>query len=146
MDSVQQFIANNLHQLGYIMQEASRQWSEKDPLGALTVGPCKGTIDVNGSYFELLDKLESIQKGNVHACSIEVDTREADESIKELTTIANECANALEKLEKVMGRFENKPMHVINFNPVIKTELSAKELAKSIQKLVDNQTRCMGSK
>ncbi|WP_255294309.1 hypothetical protein [Bacillus wiedmannii] len=106
MDSVRQFIANNSHQFGYIMQEAARQWGEKDPVGALTVGPCKGTIDVNGSYLELLHKLEAIQKGNVHSCSIEVDTREADENIKELTTAANECIEAFERLEKKLENYK----------------------------------------
>ncbi len=62
MDLVQQFIANNLHQLGYIMDEAARQWAEKNPSGALTVGPCKGTVDVHGSYLELLDKIELSEK------------------------------------------------------------------------------------
>ncbi|WP_257142423.1 hypothetical protein [Bacillus thuringiensis] len=98
MDSVQQFIAKNSHQFGYIMQEAARQWAEKDPLGALTVGPCKGTVNVNGSYLELLDKLESIQKGNVYSCSIEMDTKEADKNVKELTAAANGCVESLERL------------------------------------------------
>ncbi|MCU5514411.1 hypothetical protein OCF62_07480 [Bacillus wiedmannii] len=62
MDSVQRFITNNSHQLGYIMDEAAKQWAEKNPSGALTVGPCMGTIDVYGSYLELLDKIELVEK------------------------------------------------------------------------------------
>ena len=121
MNPVKQFIVNNSHQLGYIMDEASRQWIEKDPLGALTVGPCKGTVDVNGSYLELLDKLEAIQKGNVHSCSIEVDTQEADENIKELTTAANKCADALERLDKVLGKFtRQEPVKPPNLKPMMK--------------------------
>ncbi|MBK5492199.1 hypothetical protein JFU02_04510 [Bacillus sp. TH13] len=65
VDSVQQFIANNSHQFGYIMHEAAKQWAEKCPTGALTVGPCKGTVDVYGEYHELLEKLEAMQKRNV---------------------------------------------------------------------------------
>ncbi|MCU5435796.1 hypothetical protein ABR776_27240 [Bacillus cereus] len=62
MDSVQQFIANNSYQFGYIMQEAARQWAEKDPVGALTVGTCKAFVDEHGGYHELLDKLEIFEK------------------------------------------------------------------------------------
>ncbi|WP_416808711.1 hypothetical protein [Bacillus thuringiensis] len=117
MDSVQQFIANNSHQFGYIMHEAAKQWAEKCPTGALTVGPCIGTVDVHGSYLELLDKLEAMQKGNVYQCSIEMDTQEADKNVKELTAAANECVEAFEKLEKVMERFEKKSA----FNTVVQT-------------------------
>ncbi|WP_260632237.1 hypothetical protein [Bacillus bingmayongensis] len=112
MDAVQQFIANNAHQFGYIMQEASRQWAEKDPVGALTVGPCKGTVDVHGSYLELLDKLEAMQKGNVYPCSIEVDTKEADVNIKELTAAANECVEVFECLEKKLERFTSSHVQI----------------------------------
>ncbi|WP_180229307.1 hypothetical protein [Bacillus pseudomycoides] len=34
-----------------------------------------------------------------------VDPKEANENIKELTTAANECVEALERLEKKLGRF-----------------------------------------
>ncbi|KXI87370.1 hypothetical protein ACS46_28365 [Bacillus cereus] len=37
-----------------------------------------------------------------------VDTTEALEGIKEVTEAANECADALEKLEKVMDKFTNR--------------------------------------
>ncbi|WP_257130937.1 hypothetical protein [Bacillus pseudomycoides] len=62
MDEIQRFIANNTHQLGYIMEEASRKWKEQDPKGALTVGPCKGVIDSYGSYYDLLEKLACLQE------------------------------------------------------------------------------------
>ncbi|HGG0587148.1 hypothetical protein [Bacillus cereus] len=39
---------------------------------------------------------------------VEVDTKEAEENIKELTKVADECVVALSKLEQVMGRFTNK--------------------------------------
>lgn len=63
MDEIQRFIANNTHQLGYIMDEASRKWIEQDPKGALTVGPCKGAIDTYGSYYELLEMLVCLEEG-----------------------------------------------------------------------------------
>lgn len=58
MDNVQKFIEENKFQLGYIMQEASRRWIKKDPIGALTVGECKANVDLYGSYNELIDKVE----------------------------------------------------------------------------------------
>ncbi|MGH0790761.1 hypothetical protein ACQVTU_24180 [Bacillus cereus] len=39
---------------------------------------------------------------------VNADTTGALEGIKEVTEAANECAEALEKLEKVMGRLTNK--------------------------------------
>ncbi|MEK5415121.1 hypothetical protein [Paenibacillus sp. FSL L8-0708] len=62
MDQVQRFIAANTFQFGYVMQEASRQWIEKDPTGALTVGPCNFFVEKSGTYHEILDKLELIEK------------------------------------------------------------------------------------
>lgn len=62
MDEVQAFIARNKHQFGYIMQEASRQWIQKDPVGALTVGPCNIFIEKDGNYHELQDKVEQQQQ------------------------------------------------------------------------------------
>jgi len=61
MDEVQKFIANNQHQFGYIMGEASRQWVAKDPIGALTVGPCNAFVQRNGQYHELLEKIEKLE-------------------------------------------------------------------------------------
>ncbi|EOW9527886.1 hypothetical protein ACO11K_001532 [Bacillus cytotoxicus] len=39
---------------------------------------------------------------------VSVDTTEALEGIKEVTEAANECADALEKLEKAMSKFKGK--------------------------------------
>ncbi|PGA97570.1 hypothetical protein COL93_22140 [Bacillus toyonensis] len=39
---------------------------------------------------------------------VEVDTKEANENIKELTAAANECVEALERLEKVVDQFNKK--------------------------------------
>ncbi|WP_245640056.1 hypothetical protein [Paenibacillus dakarensis] len=62
MDEVQRFIANNQHQFGYIMGEASRQWIAKDPVGALTVGDCHSVVQRHGQYHELLGKIEQLEK------------------------------------------------------------------------------------
>lgn len=62
MDEVQAFIARNKHQLGYIMQEASRQWAEADPVGALSVGPCIKQVEVYGEYFKLADDNERMRE------------------------------------------------------------------------------------
>ncbi|PEQ63868.1 hypothetical protein [Bacillus cereus] len=50
---------------------------------------------------------------------VEVDTKEANENIKELTAVVNECVAALEKLEKVMGRFTDKGEMLIQFDTVL---------------------------
>ncbi|MFA2694558.1 hypothetical protein [Bacillus mycoides] len=65
--------------------------------------------------------MESEEKNTV-AVKVDVDTKEANENIKELTAAANECVEVFEKLGKVMERFEKKPMQTINFNPVVKNE------------------------
>lgn len=65
MDEVQRFIANNQHQFGYIMGEASRQWIAKDPVGALTVGDCNAVVQRHGQYHELLEKIEQFEKMQV---------------------------------------------------------------------------------
>lgn len=45
MDRVQKFIEENQHQLGYIMDEASRRWIKNDPVGAFVIGGCKATVE-----------------------------------------------------------------------------------------------------
>lgn len=62
MDEVQLFIARNQHQLGYIMNEASRQWIKNDPVGAFTVGECNYVIDKYGQYHEILEKVHKYEK------------------------------------------------------------------------------------
>jgi len=32
------------HGYGWIMQQASRMWREKDPIGAISLGPCYGSL------------------------------------------------------------------------------------------------------
>jgi predicted nuclease with TOPRIM domain len=88
MDEVQRFIANNQHQFGYIMQEASRQWIANNPSGALTVGPCNIYIEKYGDYHTLQDKVERQQKeieGYIDDVEqMEGMLRQANERIKEL--------------------------------------------------------------
>lgn len=59
MDDVQKFVSKNQHQFGYVMQVVSEQWKRKDPIGALTVGPCNYYIEKHGDYHTVLDKLQS---------------------------------------------------------------------------------------
>lgn len=65
MDNVKRFIQENTHQLGYIMGEAARVWAERDPIGAITLGECKGIVDKYGQYHEILEELEKLRKWSV---------------------------------------------------------------------------------
>ncbi|AAY60337.1 hypothetical protein [Bacillus cereus] len=47
-------------------------------------------------------------KKNTVAVKVDVDTKEANENIVELTAVANECVVAFEKLEKVMRKFNGE--------------------------------------
>ncbi|PRT35481.1 hypothetical protein [Bacillus wiedmannii] len=79
---------------------------------------------------ELMKKEEK----NTVAVKVDVDTKEANENIRELTAIANECVRAFEKLEKVMSRFEEKPVQEIVFTPVVQTMLDGRIIAQNIAK------------
>ncbi|MEK5251346.1 hypothetical protein MKX66_27870 [Bacillus sp. FSL R9-9530] len=48
------------------------------------------------------------EKKSALSVKVEVDTKEANENIKELTAAVNECVEAFENLEKVMDKFTNK--------------------------------------
>lgn len=65
VDVVEQFVSENKHQLGYIMQVASNQWKEVDPCGALTVGTTASFENKYGSYHKILDELELRKKYEV---------------------------------------------------------------------------------
>lgn len=41
---------------------------------------------------------------NVVSVKVDVDTKEANENIKVLTSVAKDCVEALERLEKKLGR------------------------------------------
>lgn len=77
--------------------------------------------------------MESEEKNTV-AVKVEVDTKEANKNIKELTAAANECVKSFEKLGKVMERFEMKPVQTFNFNPTIKPFTNLSELSEAISK------------
>ncbi|MGX5384480.1 hypothetical protein ACWCKO_32065, partial [Bacillus thuringiensis serovar darmstadiensis] len=65
---------------------------------------------------------------------VTADTTEALEGIKEVTEAANECAEALGKLEKVMGKFTNK-------NDVIKIDvpvlINGRKIAEGITRITE---------
>ncbi|PEL80029.1 hypothetical protein [Bacillus wiedmannii] len=63
---------------------------------------------------------------------VEVDTKEATENIKELTTAANECVEAFEKLEKVMNRFSNRKVIDETFIE-INCKIAAEQMAKTMR-------------
>ncbi|PGY43426.1 hypothetical protein COE06_06715 [Bacillus cereus] len=74
---------------------------------------------------------------------VDVDTSEALEGIKEVTEAANECAEALEKLEKVMGKFTNK-------NDVIKIDvpvlINGRKIAEGITTRITETEKEIASK
>ncbi|MBG9535598.1 phage related protein [Bacillus thuringiensis] len=67
---------------------------------------------------------------------VTADTTEALEGIKEVTDAANECADALEKLEKVRGKFTNK-------NDVIKIDvpvlINGRKIAEGITRITETE-------
>ncbi|HDR4365051.1 TPA: hypothetical protein QCP64_001430 [Bacillus cereus] len=67
---------------------------------------------------------------------VEVDTKEAEENIKELTKAADECVVALSKLEQVMGKFTSK-------NDVIKIDvpvlINGREIAEGITRITETE-------
>lgn len=64
---------------------------------------------------------------NVLSVQINIDTKEAQENIKELTKAADECVAALSKLEQVMGRCT----HQVN---TVELYCDGKVLARSLIK------------
>lgn len=67
---------------------------------------------------------------------VEVDTKEANENIKELTAAVNECVEALSKLEQVMGRFANKNVSIEIEVPVL---LNGKQIAEGITRITETE-------
>ncbi|PGL92418.1 hypothetical protein CN943_21965 [Bacillus thuringiensis] len=67
---------------------------------------------------------------------VTADTTEALEGIKEVTEAAHECAEALGKLEKVMGKFTNK-------NDVIKIDvpvlINGRKIAEGITRITETE-------
>ncbi|UGB31688.1 hypothetical protein [Metabacillus sp. B2-18] len=104
VDEVQKFIANNQHQFGYIMQEASRQWIEKDPVGALTVGECNFVIQKYGSYHEILKNVQAVDTLN--------ETRRKRDEVKGKLEVALKKAShwkkAFENENRIAGKLQKK--------------------------------------
>ncbi|PGS97699.1 hypothetical protein COC98_12340 [Bacillus anthracis] len=55
---------------------------------------------------------------NVLSLKVDVDTNEANESIRELTAAVNECVGAFERLEEKLERF-NSPFARINVKDLV---------------------------
>lgn len=88
--------------------------------------------------YSLVEKQVNQNKNSELTIQVSVDTTEALEGIKEVTEevteAANECVAALEKLEKIMSRFENKPVQTLHFNPVTKITANSSEIARTVCK------------
>ncbi|MED1381259.1 hypothetical protein [Bacillus mycoides] len=67
---------------------------------------------------------------------VEVDTKEANENIKELTAAVNECVEAFDKLDKVMGRFTGKNDSNEIEVPVF---INGKRVAEAIAKVAQSE-------
>ncbi|WP_242305789.1 hypothetical protein [Bacillus cereus group sp. BfR-BA-01451] len=52
------------------------------------------------------------EQKNVLSLKVDVDTKEANKSIKELTVAANECVEAFERLEKKLERFNSAKLQI----------------------------------
>lgn len=81
-----------------------------------------------------IKELMESEKKNAVSVKVDVDTKEANENIRELTDVANDCVKTFEKLGKVMERFEKKPVQTFNFNPTIKPFTNLSELSEAISK------------
>ncbi|MEX5523109.1 hypothetical protein [Bacillus cereus] len=64
--------------------------------------------------------------------NIDADTSEALKQMKEVTEVANECVAALEKLEKVIGKFTNNNDSIEIEVPLF---LNGKQIAEAITKV-----------
>lgn len=52
------------------------------------------------------------EQKNVLSVKVDVDTKEANENIRELTAAANECVEAFERLEKKLERFNSSRVNI----------------------------------
>ncbi|MFV1456987.1 hypothetical protein [Bacillus mycoides] len=69
---------------------------------------------------------------------VSADTTEALEGIKEVTEAANECVAALERLDKVMGRFTDKNDSIEIEVPVL---INGKQIAEDITRIQRTENR-----
>ncbi|MEB9630901.1 MULTISPECIES: hypothetical protein [Bacillus cereus group] len=67
------------------------------------------------------------EQKNGLSLKVDVDTKEANKSIKELTAAANECVEAFERLEKKLERFNSAKLQIDATNLI---NLDAVEIAK----------------
>lgn len=78
--------------------------------------------------------LDKEDEKNTLSVKVEVDTKEANENVRELTTAANECVEAFDKLDKVMSKFEKEPCSGIACTPVVQILLDGRIIAQNIAK------------
>lgn len=57
-----EFVEKHSYMYGRLMQIISQLWQEKDPVGALTVGPCAYFVNVVGTYHSIQDRMEAAEK------------------------------------------------------------------------------------
>ena len=81
-----------------------------------------------------VEKQVNQNKNSELTIQVSVDTTKALEGIKEVTEAANECADALEKLENVMDRFTNKNVSIGIEVPVL---LNGKQIAEGITRITE---------
>ncbi|MFJ7804757.1 hypothetical protein ACIQYD_04405 [Bacillus cereus] len=65
---------------------------------------------------------------------VDVDTSEALKQIKEVIEVANECVAALEKLEKVMGKFTGKS-ELDGITVKVPTVLDGKTISEAVSRI-----------
>lgn len=56
------FVEKHSYMYGRLMQIISQLWQEKDPSGALTVGPCAFFVNSVGDYHSIQDRMELAEK------------------------------------------------------------------------------------
>ncbi|WP_255264205.1 hypothetical protein [Bacillus thuringiensis] len=91
------------------------------------------------TWIKTLDSTEKqVKKDKIQGLTIElnVDTTEALKQMKEVTQAANECVDALEKLEKAMGRFTGK--NGLIESGVINVELDGGTIANQTYKAIQD--------
>lgn len=67
---------------------------------------------------------------------VNADTTEVLKQMKEVREAANECTEAFEKLEKVMGRFTNKNNSIEIEVPIL---LNGKQIAEGITRITETE-------
>lgn len=91
-------------QIGYgrMMQIVSHIWHEKDPVGALVVGPCYKQVEVYGEYFDLVDQLQSTQQEiGILTAKLEVAEDGWDTSLSMLNKIKQQLNDAQQEIERL---------------------------------------------